>query len=372
MPAAAAAATATAAYSDRFPTFKTNGFYRTFNGLTVSTLGLGTYLGNADEADDRLYMEAIEKALLSGVNLLDSAINYRCMRSERNIGTALRKLETEGKLKRSEVVVCTKGGFIPYDGEPPRDGAAYFHREYVAQGICGPEDLVAGCHVMTTSYLKNQVERSLRNLGVNSIDLYYLHNPEIQLDEMDPPEFYKRLALAFESLEDQVKEGKISSYGTATWNGYRVPPSETGHLSLEKVLRASEKAGGSRHHFRAVQLPYNLGMAEAYAAPTQNLGSQSVSLLAAAKANEVAVFTSASILQSRLTKNLPPAVMEAFPEFSADSQRSIQFARSTPGVTAALVGMRKAAHVVENLGVAAYPPSEEASIEGLFKHEGPG
>jgi len=80
---------ATAAYADRFPNLKSNGFYRSFNGLTVSTLGLGTYLGNADEADDLLYIEAIGKALVSGINLLDSAINYRCMRSERNIGAAL-------------------------------------------------------------------------------------------------------------------------------------------------------------------------------------------------------------------------------------------------------------------------------------------
>ena len=358
---------ATAAYADRFPNLKSNGFYRSFNGLTVSTLGLGTYLGNADEADDLLYIEAIGKALVSGINLLDSAINYRCMRSERNIGAALGKQVAEGKLKRNEVVVCTKGGFLPFDGEPPRDGAAYFHREYVAQGICGAEDLVAGCHVMTPKYLKNQVGRSLANLGLSSIDLFYLHNPEIQLDEMDPPEFYKRLAEAFGALEELVKEGRIASHGTATWDGYRAPPSDAGHLSLEKVLKAAEKAGGSRHHFRAVQLPYNLGMAEAYAAPTQTLGSQSVSLLAAAKANGVAVFTSASILQSRLTQNLPPAVMEAFPGFAADSQRSIQFARSTPGVTAALVGMKRVAHVEENLGVAAHPPTGTEVIEGLFR-----
>jgi len=59
--------------------------------------------------------------------------------------------------------------------------------------------------------------------------------------------------------------------------------------------------------------------------------------------------------------------MEAFPGFAADSQRSIQFARSTPGVTAALVGMKRVGHVEENLGVAAHPPAGTEVVEGLFR-----
>src|SRR5580658_10051179 len=106
-------------YAGNFPEPVKAGHYRDFMGLAVSSLGLGTYLGNHDETDDKLYIEAIKTALTSGINLIDSAINYRCMRSERNIGQALRELVQEGRIAREEVVICTKGGFIPFDGEPP-------------------------------------------------------------------------------------------------------------------------------------------------------------------------------------------------------------------------------------------------------------
>lgn len=362
-----ATAEATARYAARFPDLVKAGHYRDFLGRSISSLGLGTYLGNSNEADDKLYVEAVKAALLSGLNLIDSAINYRSMRSERNIGQALRELIGEGKVTREEVVLCTKGGFIPFDGGTPTDPARYFRETYIAPGICREEDVVAGCHCMTPRYLRDQLERSLKNLGVASIDLYYVHNPETQLEEVDPKEFYFRLEAAFRELEGLVKEGKIGAYGTATWNGYRVGPGQPGHLSLIEVLKAAEKAGGSGHHFRAVQLPYNLGMAEAYAAETQVLGSQTVPFLQAAKANGIAVFTSASILQSRLSKNLPGVVAQTFPGLATDAQRAIQFVRSTPGVTAALVGMKRKAHVEENGKVASVPPASPDKLEALFQ-----
>ncbi len=356
-------------YTARFPEFQKAGHYRDFMGLQVSSLGLGTYLGNQNDADDKLYIEAIKTALASGINLLDSAINYRCMRSERNIGQAIQELVKEGKLAREEVVVCTKGGFIPFDGQPPANPQKYFHDEYIGPGLCAQDDIIAGCHCMTPSYLRNQVDRSLKNFGLDHIDLYYIHNPETQLDEVEKPDFYKRLEMAFKELEKLVSEGKIGSYGTATWNGYRVPMEAPEHLSLQEVLKAAEKAGGNGHHFKAVQLPFNLGMAEAYGLANQVFGSQTVPFLEAAKANGIAVFTSASILQSRLSKNLPPVVGETFTGLKTDAQRAIQFVRSTPGVTVALVGMKRKEHVAENLGVAPVSPVSPEKIKGLFESE---
>ena len=336
-----AIAEATKKYTEKFPAFLKAGHYRDFMGLQVSSLGLGTYLGSQNAADDPLYIEAIQAALLSGINLIDSAINYRCMRSERAIGEALRRLMKEGKITREEVVICTKGGFIPFDGEQPPNLEEYFHAEYIQPGLCGPKDIAAGCHCMTPAYLRNQVERSLKNLGLDCIDLYHVHNPETQLDEVDRPEFLKRLEKAFAELEKLVAEGKIRAYGTATWNGYRVPDSSHEYLSLEEVLRTAERAGGTNHHFKAIQLPYNLGMTEAYGSPNQTIGGQKLSLLEAARRNGIAVFTSASILQSKLSRNLPAIVTENFPGLATDAQRAIQFVRSTPGVTAALVGMKR-------------------------------
>jgi len=52
-------------------------------------LGLGTYLGADDGETDVLYQDAIVRALELGVNVLDTAVNYRHQRSERAIRTAL-------------------------------------------------------------------------------------------------------------------------------------------------------------------------------------------------------------------------------------------------------------------------------------------
>jgi aryl-alcohol dehydrogenase-like predicted oxidoreductase len=290
------------------------------------------------------------------------------MRSERNIGQALRELINEGKINREETVICTKGGFIPFDGGQPADPGKYFQAEYVKTGICVPRDVVAGCHCMAPGYLRDQVERSLQNLGLDAIDLYYVHNPETQLGEVPKDEFLDRLGRAFEELEHWVKEGKIGTYGTATWNGYRVEPGSREHLSLESVLKAAERAAGnSRHHFRAIQLPYNLGMPEACLMENQALGARTLSVLAAAQANGLAVFTSASILQSRLALNLPAAVDGALPGLGTDAARAIQFVRSTPGVTAALVGMKRKEHVLENLEVAGIPFGSPEAIQKLLQ-----
>ncbi len=361
-----ATADGTQKYAAKFPEFLKAGHYRDFMGLQVSSLGLGTYLGNPNEQDDHLYIEAIQKALLSGCNLVDSAINYRCMRSERNIGEVLRGLIQEGKITREEVVVCTKGGFMPFDGQTPANPAQYFQDQYIQPGLCQPQDIAAGCHCMTPAYLRNQVERSLKNFGLDCIDLYYIHNPETQLEEVARDEFLHRLEKAFEELEKLVSEGKIRSYGTATWNGYRVSPDSHEYLSLQDVLRTAERAGGTSHHFKAVQLPYNIGMAEAWGMENQVIGSQTVPFLKAAQTNGIAVFTSASILQSRLSKNLPPQIAQSFPGFSTDAQRAIQFVRSTPGVTAALVGMKRKEHVEENLKIALTAPASPEALQGLF------
>lgn len=129
-----ATSTATEGYTGRFSHFKSNGFYRPFLGVQISSLGLGTYLGDSSDSADALYVEAIQTALSSGINLLDSAVNYRCMRSERNIGQALGALIQEKKISREEVVLCTKGGFIPYDGQPPAHPEKYFQEEYFKPG----------------------------------------------------------------------------------------------------------------------------------------------------------------------------------------------------------------------------------------------
>src|SRR5260370_38509537 len=74
---------------------------------------------------------------------------------------------------------------------------------------------------MTPKFLKNQLGRSLKNLGVQCVDVYYLHNPETQLSEVPKEEFLNRFREAFMFLESAVEACEIQYYGLATWNGFR-------------------------------------------------------------------------------------------------------------------------------------------------------
>jgi aryl-alcohol dehydrogenase-like predicted oxidoreductase len=342
------------------------GHFRAADGLWVSTIGLGTYLGEPTAECDRQYEEAVARAVALGVNHFDSAINYRHQRSERSIGAALGTMFEAGTLARDEVFLATKGGFLTFDGDAPDDPPAYFQENFVAKGLIQPDDVAAGCHVMAPAYLAHQLDQSRKNLGVETLDLYYVHNPETQLSDCSPEEFYRRLRLAFEALEAAAAAGKIRAYGTATWNAYRVAPSAPDAVSLERVLQTAEEAGGRQHHFRAIQLPFSLAMPEALASRHQSWEGRSASVLEIAQAAGLAVFSSASLMQGHLSRGLPPQIRRSFPALSTDAQCAIQFVRSTPGVTCALVGMSRREHVEENLATAKIAPLTRKEFHALF------
>jgi len=341
--------------------------FRSFAGCWLSSLGIGTYLGDEDPATDEQYRDAVIRALELGLNVVDTAVNYRHQRSERAIGQALSARVGKGALRREEVVVATKGGFIPFDGAAPRTPGVYFTETYVRPGIIAPDDVVAGCHCMTPRYLADQLERSRRNLGLETLDIYYVHNPETQLGEVDRAEFVKRIRAAFVFLESAVSEGKIGCYGTATWNGYRQPPTARDYLSLAELEKVARDAAGERHHFRVIQLPYNLSMSEAFTGANQTVDGEAVSLLEAARRLGIYVMVSASIYQGQLSRNLPAVLDENLPGLTTDAQRAIQFVRSTPGVGTALVGMRRVAHVEENAALARVAPVPWSEFQKLFK-----
>lgn len=356
-------------YQERFGNLLAQDHYRLSQGLWFSSIGLGTYLGGADDLTDQAYRAAVQRAVELGCNVFDSAINYRFQRSERSVGAALADLFTRGDFAREEIIVATKGGFIPFDGQPPRsrqEMTTYLVETFITPGICEWEDFVQGSHCMTPRYLAHQLEQSMRNLKLDCLDIYYIHNPETQLEEVSREEFFRRLRLAFEYLETAVEAGKISAYGTATWNGYRISPESRGFLSLEEVVQTAEEVAGAGHHFKYVQLPVNIGMIEAFSDLNQQLNGKKSNLLEAAAALDVTIISSATILQARLAANLPPVVSDSLTGLQTDAQRAIQFTRSTPGVTSALIGMSKIAHVEENMKVAKIPPASPADYMKLF------
>jgi aryl-alcohol dehydrogenase-like predicted oxidoreductase len=344
-----------------------SGHFGKFQRLHVSSIGIGTYLGEPTAECDAQYREAMEEALALGVNVIDTAVNYRHQRSERAVAQALKAAMASGAIQRDEVLVATKGGFLSFDGNEPDDPSAYFERTLIDSGIVRPEDVVAGCHVMSPKYLENQIEVSRRNLGLETIDVYYLHNPEMQAEHVAREEFDRRIRAAFATLEKAAGDGRIRLYGTATWNGYRAGFDSREALSLADLLRLAEEVGGQDHHFRAIQLPFNLAMPEALSARTQRLKGKTVPVLHVARAQGMLVFASASLLQRKLAEGLPAETHAWFPGLEKDSQRAIQFVRSTPGISCALVGMSRREHVMENLRTAQTPPLNLDQFRAIFK-----
>jgi aryl-alcohol dehydrogenase-like predicted oxidoreductase len=341
-------------------------FRNGLGGLALSTIGLGTYLGGYDARTDSLYLEAVKESARIGCNIIDTAINYRCQRSERAIGQALADLVQRGEIRRDEILIATKGGYIPYDGTQPKDNKAYIQQTFVAPGIITASDVIADCHCLAPAFLRHQLDASLTNLGLTCVDVYYVHNPETQLDHVSREEFLKRMRAAFEVLEEAVAGGKVRFYGTATWNGYRALAGSHGHLSLEALAAIARDVGGKDHRFRAVQVPFNLGMPEALTQQTQTVNGKPMSLLEAAKMFDVFVMASAPILQGQLTQGLPDEIRTGLGD-GTDAQRAIQFVRSTPGIGTALIGMKQQVHVHDNLAVAKSPPLVADEFLKLFK-----
>src|SRR5207237_7400814 len=104
----------------------------------------------------------------------DTAANYRFRRSERSVGAALARLSEQG-YAREEIVVCTKGGYLPFDSRPPagQEGVrAYVEETFVRAGVAEFSDIVGGSHCMTARYLAHQLAQSLRNMSLEAVDVY--------------------------------------------------------------------------------------------------------------------------------------------------------------------------------------------------------
>jgi aryl-alcohol dehydrogenase-like predicted oxidoreductase len=357
---------ATWAYRDRFTDDFARTYFRAFGDGVVSSIGLGTYLGDPTDATDDAYREAITTALEGGCNLIDTAINYRCQRSERVVGDAI----TDAEVDRESVVVATKGGFVPFDGERPADPGEFVRREYVDTGLVDPADLARGQHCIAPEFLDDQLDRSLSNLGVETIDLYYVHNPETQLEARSREAVYDTLEATFTRLEERAAAGDIRHYGVATWDGFRVPAGAEGSLSLpavaDRARAAAEAAGTTATHFRAIQLPFNVAMADAFTVAAHETPEGAKSALWFAADAGLDVFTSASLLQGQLTEEFPDEVA-ARVDGETNAQRAINFARSGPGVTSALVGMGSPEHVSENLSAGSYEPLGAGAFDAVFE-----
>ena len=237
-------------------------------------------------------------------------------------------------------------------------------RELGKPGIVKEGDITSGYHCMTTSYLSDQLDRSLKNLDLQCIDLMYLHNGiEGQIKDISKEQFLENLASVFELYEQKRNEGKIKFYGMATWECFRVMNTDPQYLLLEDIVKMAKNIGGDNHGFKFIQLPYNMNYDQALLGKNQLIQNKPVSILESAVTLGIGVFTSVPFMQGRL---LAPNVMPTFSDLKP-SLRALQFIRSSPGVLAPLIGQKLSEHVSENLEIMNIPPMSDEDFLQLVK-----
>lgn len=229
-------------------------------GLIASRVGFGCYRVDDTTPD---HPEALHAALAAGCNLIDTSTNYTDGASERLVGRVLADAIAAGRAQREAIVVVSKIGYV-------QGGNMSLAQERERAGRPFPDMVryMDGCwHCIHPEFLADQLERSLVRLGLRTLDVCLLHNPEYFLSDAqhrrEPGRdaardaFYRRLRDAFAFLEDAVGRGLIRCYGVSS-NTVVAPASEFEATSVTRMLAAANDAGGAGHHFRIVQMPMNL------------------------------------------------------------------------------------------------------------------
>jgi aryl-alcohol dehydrogenase-like predicted oxidoreductase len=345
---------------------KPTAHFRLFDGLYLSSIGMGTYLGQPSAEDDNAMENAVYESIKSGaVNVIDTAINYRAMKSEKTIGRALLRLETDGIISREKVFVCTKNGYITNDGDYSNiDVMEYMQKMFISTGIIEASDISSGYNVLNPNYIRRCIDKSLSNMRIDAIDLVYIHNSfESWHEDISKEEFMDMLSKVFDVYEKYRSIGKIRYYGMATWTCFRVMPDNKEYLSLQEVVKLAEKVGGKEHGFRFIQLPYNLAYSEALLLKSQSVGGQkNLTILEAAETLGIHIFTSIPLFQSRLLRAQIPDYMG----LSDQVLKLVQVIRSSPSVIAPLIGYKTREHLEQDLKIAEIPPLNSKEFEQVI------
>jgi aryl-alcohol dehydrogenase-like predicted oxidoreductase len=334
--------------------------FKEFDDLILSSIGIGTYLGDLSKEHDKDIENALYESVKSGaINVIDSSINYRAMKSEKSVGRSITKLVHDGIISRDEIFVSTKNGYITNDGDYPMvDVWEYIQRMYISPGIIKAEDISSGYNVLKPAYIEKCIERSRFNLKLDTIDLVYIHNAfESWNQDVSKNKFIDMLSKVFEIYEKFRSKNEIKYYGMATWTCFRVSEENKEHLSLDEVCNIAKNVGGADNGFRFIQLPYNLAYSEALFLKNQNVGiEKNLTILEAAKRLKIGVFSSVPLLQGKLIQSKIPNYSEGLTD---PIMKLLQIIRSSPSIIAPLIGQKKMDHVNKNNKISEIPPLSE-------------
>ena len=347
-------------------------------GLHVSQAGFGCYRISAGVAE---HAAALQHALVSGIDLIDTSANYADGGSEELVGQVLAHMVDSGELRREAVVVVSKAGYLQgknytLSQERKRLGRPFPELVPYADGLE---------HCIHPEFLEDQLTRALERLRLETIDVYLLHNPEYYLgwaahNGLDSSAARSNTTGASKTPSAISKRrstrGRIRWYGISS-NTFPAPASDPQFTCLERVWEMAESIN-PEHHFGVVQLPMNLyedgavllanqpcGMTALEFARQKNLGVLINRPLNAFTENRLLRLADADAAESlpadeieKRIETITSALAAADPDWGGNaslSQLAVRALRSTAGISCVLVGMRRTAYVDDILTELATP-----------------
>lgn len=251
----------------------------------VSKIGLGTHLGTFSEEDSMQYTEAVAFAVRNGITSIDTAINYRGMRSEKDVGNAVGSLIASGEITREDIFLSSKAGLLFGDITKGMNPVRCLQEVLEPRGIRLDDfhEYDGLYQTLKPDFFETALQASLQNLGVSSIDVHYIHMPEIARAGLTEAEFYHQIADLFAWYEDKVKEGKIGAYGLALEMLCMEPEEEKWYIDMERVNQIALEISNGDSHFKYIQVPYNIRYPYAATMQNQSCKNDRVSLIEAAR-----------------------------------------------------------------------------------------
>ena len=371
-----ATARGTRAYAARFAEALPRGHFSEFGAarLKLSSLGIGTFPGAASDDADAESAALIAQGLCGGINVVDTAVHYRYGRALGALRSGLERALAAG-LSRDQLFVAVKGGFLLCPDRPPADFEAWFDAQCAARGL-GTRDDLTGMHLLSAQHIAWQLARAREALGLETIDAFVVDQPEVHIARIGKEAMHRKLGAVFGVLEDAARRGWIGAYGVASFDSLRVATDAPLFQSLASLIGLAERAAAAcdagragqpaAHHLRLVQLPFNPAMTEGFTRFSQATGQGNLaSTLQAAYQLGLYTMTSHALGKGRFAREDPLAA--GVPGLANPAQRALQFARSTPGVGTALVGLRTPAQLADLLAVARVAPLAREAYVRLYR-----
>jgi len=362
-------------YAKKFADSSGKGHYSDFlnTGIRLSSIGVGTFSGQATPEVDEQVAKIIAQAIASGINVIDTSAHYRYGRALAAIGAGLQMAFSQG-YSRDEIFLVSKGGFLTLRGGKPDNLQQWFQQEIVAKGLGEEKDLARHIHLLSPAYMDYQIDLSRNLMGVETLDAFLIDQPEIHIADIGKENTNKKLLDVFVSLEKAVQENRIRGYGISSFESQRVETDDVLFQSITSMLGLAEKAARqatgddtAKHHFKILQLPFNQVMTEGFARFNHATGQGNISsTLQAAYQLDVYVMASHTLLKGHLAQQSVDVVEQVMPLLKNPAQRAIQFNRSTPGVGTTLVGLSQLSHLSDIIDVSRQPPLDKKQYLSMY------